>query len=70
MMLIYVAILIAVGWALFRLPGGFLPVDDQGFITVDVQAPAEASYSRTLAGVEADRGIPSEARWTWTRSPS
>jgi multidrug efflux pump len=51
-MLIYVAILIAVGWALLRLPGGFLPVDDQGFITVDVQTPPEASYSRTLAAVK------------------
>ena len=56
-MLIYVAILVAVGWALFRLPGGFLPVDDQGFITVDVQAPPEASYSRTLEAVKADRAI-------------
>jgi multidrug efflux pump len=52
-MLIYVAILVAVGWALFRLPGGFLPVDDQGFITVDVQAPPEASYSRTLEATKA-----------------
>jgi multidrug efflux pump len=51
-MLIYVAILIVVGWALFRLPGGFLPVDDQGFITVDVQTPPESSYSRTLAAVK------------------
>ena len=53
LMLIYVAILVAVGWALFRLPGGFLPVDDQGFITVDVQAPPEASYSRTLEAIKA-----------------
>jgi multidrug efflux pump len=52
-MLIYVAILVAVGWALFRLPGGFLPVDDQGFITVDVQAPPESSYSRTLEAIKA-----------------
>ncbi len=51
-MLIYVAILVAVGWALLRLPGGFLPVDDQGFITVDVQTPPEASYSRTLSAVK------------------
>ena len=36
-----------------RLPGGFLPVDDQGFITADVQTPPESSYSRTLeAAVE------------------
>ena len=53
LMLIYVAILVAVGWGLFRLPGGFLPVDDQGFITVDVQAPPESSYSRTLEAIKA-----------------
>ncbi len=52
-MLVYVAMLVAVGWALFRLPGGFLPIDDQGFITVDVQAPAEASFNRTLDATKA-----------------
>lgn len=52
LMLVYVALLIGVGWALVRLPGGFLPVDDQGFITVDVQAPPEASYNRTLEAVK------------------
>ena len=35
-----------------RLPGGFLPVDDQGFITIDVQTPPEASFSRTLEAVK------------------
>ena len=36
-----------------RLPGGFLPIDDQGFITTDVQTPADSSYNRTKAAVEA-----------------
>jgi multidrug efflux pump len=35
-----------------RLPGGFLPVDDQGFITVDVQTPSDSSFNRTQAAVE------------------
>ncbi len=52
LMLVYFVLLIGVGWALVRLPGGFLPVDDQGFITVDVQAPPEASYNRTLSAVK------------------
>ena len=39
-MLIYVALLVGLGWAFVRLPGGFLPVDDQGFITTDVQTPS------------------------------
>jgi len=52
MMAIYAALLIALGWAFVRLPGGFLPIDDQGFITTDVQTPADASYNRTQAAVE------------------
>jgi multidrug efflux pump len=51
-MLIYAALLIGLGWAFIRLPGGFLPVDDQGFITTDVQAPSDSSFARTEAAVE------------------
>ena len=39
-------------WAFIRLPGGFLPVDDQGFITTDVQTPADSSYARTEGAIE------------------
>ena len=53
LMLIYAALLVGVGWAFVRLPGGFLPVDDQGFITTDVQTPSDSSYGRTEAAVEA-----------------
>ncbi len=52
LMLIYAALLIGLSWAFVRLPGGFLPVDDQGFITTDVQTPSESSYGRTEAAVE------------------
>ena len=51
-MLIYLAILVGVGWGFSRLPTGFLPVDDQGFITTDVQLPPEASFNRTLDAVK------------------
>ena len=51
-MLIYAAMLVAVGLAFFALPGGFLPVDDQGFITTDVQTPPEASFPRTLEAIK------------------
>ena len=47
LMLIYVALMLGLAWAFVRLPGGFLPVDDQGFITTDVQTPADSSYGRT-----------------------
>jgi multidrug efflux pump len=52
LMLVYAALLIGLGWAFVRLPGGFLPVDDQGFITTDVQTPSDSSYARTEAAVE------------------
>ncbi len=52
LMLVYAALLIGLGWGFMRLPGGFLPVDDQGFITTDVQTPADSSYARTEAAVE------------------
>src|SRR6187401_772923 len=52
LMLVYAALLIGLSWAFVRLPGGFLPVDDQGFITTDVQTPSDSSYARTQAAVE------------------
>ncbi|MCF2521411.1 efflux RND transporter permease subunit [Bradyrhizobium sp. G127] len=52
LMLVYVALLTGLVFAFTRLPGGFLPVDDQGFITVDVQTPSDSSFNRTQAAVE------------------
>ena len=52
LMLIYVAVVIGLLWAFARLPTGFLPIDDQGFIMVDVEAPPEASFNRTLQVVK------------------
>jgi multidrug efflux pump len=52
LMLIYAALLVGLAWAFVQLPGGFLPVDDQGFITTDVQTPPESSYERTETAVE------------------
>ncbi|MCI0466485.1 MAG: efflux RND transporter permease subunit, partial [Beijerinckiaceae bacterium] len=48
LMLIYAAAVIVLFWGFGRLPTGFLPIDDQGFITVDVETPPEASFNRTL----------------------
>src|SRR6516164_2399819 len=52
LMLIYAALLIGLAYAFINLPGGFLPVDDQGLITTDVQTPSDSSYARTQAAVE------------------
>jgi multidrug efflux pump len=52
LMLVYVALLIGLGWAFVRMPGGFLPIDDQGFITTDVQTPSDSSYARTEGAIK------------------
>jgi multidrug efflux pump len=51
LMLIYVALVIGMGWAFVRLPTGFLPIDDQGFFTTDVLTPSDASFNRTYNAV-------------------
>ncbi|MGO3932718.1 multidrug efflux RND transporter permease subunit [Rhodopseudomonas pseudopalustris] len=51
-MLVYLALLVGVGFALWRLPGGFVPIDDQGFVMVDVLAPPDASANRTADVVQ------------------
>ena len=52
LMAIYAVLLVALGWAFARMPGGFLPIDDQGFFTTDVQTPSDSSYNRTEAVVK------------------
>ena len=39
-----------------RLPTGFLPEEDQGFVYVNVQLPVAASLERTDGGLQAGRG--------------
>ena len=52
LMIVYAILLIGLGWAFVRMPAGFLPIDDQGFITTDVQTPADSSFARTEAAVK------------------
>lgn len=47
-MVVYVALLVGLGWTFLQLPSAFLPNEDQGFLIVDMQAPPEASSNRTL----------------------
>ncbi|PYF02751.1 multidrug efflux pump [Rhodopseudomonas faecalis] len=47
LMIIYAVLVAGLVLAFVRMPGGFLPIDDQGFLTVDVQTPPESSYNRT-----------------------
>ena len=48
-MVIYLALLVGLGWMFMQLPSSFLPNEDQGFVLVDMQTPPEASANRTEA---------------------
>ena len=47
-MVIYLALVVGLGWAYLRLPTAFIPNEDQGYLIVDIQAPPEASANRTI----------------------
>ncbi|AVH43215.1 multidrug efflux RND transporter permease subunit [Agrobacterium tumefaciens] len=51
-MVVYAALLVGLGWAYMQLPSSFLPNEDQGYLIVDIQAPAEASSDRTLQSIQ------------------
>ncbi|MBM7046708.1 MULTISPECIES: efflux RND transporter permease subunit [Rhizobium] len=59
-MLIYVALLGGLGWAYLQLPSSFLPNEDQGYLIVDMQTPAEASTDRTREAIRQMEGILAE----------
>ena len=46
-MLFLVAVTVASGWLGMQLPGGFLPIEDQGFLYLNVQMPNASSLQRT-----------------------
>ncbi|MBO0128454.1 efflux RND transporter permease subunit [Agrobacterium sp. OT33] len=52
-MLVYLVVVGATGYMFLRLPTDFLPVEDQGTLLAQVQAPADATASRTAESVEA-----------------
>ncbi|QRM55952.1 efflux RND transporter permease subunit [Sinorhizobium sp. BG8] len=47
LMVVYLALLAGLGYAYMQLPTSFLPNEDQGYLIVDMQAPSEASGTRT-----------------------
>jgi hydrophobic/amphiphilic exporter-1 (mainly G- bacteria), HAE1 family len=53
LMTIIAFIIIALaGWGLTRLPTGFLPIEDQGYLLVTVQLPDGAALDRTQAALD------------------
>ncbi len=57
MMIVYAALLLALGWTFMRLPTDFVPAEDQGYLIVDIQAPPEASGTRTLEVLKQVEGV-------------
>ena len=47
-LVIYLTLLIATGWVFSRLPGSFLPEEDQGYFIAVIQLPPGATRERTL----------------------
>ncbi|PXW94531.1 multidrug efflux pump [Sphaerotilus hippei] len=56
-MVIYVAVVAAVGFLYSRLPTSFLPNEDQGYIVVNVQLPPGATIGRTEAVIKQVEGF-------------
>jgi multidrug efflux pump len=52
MMIIYLALLIGLGFVYMRLPSGFVPNEDQGYMVCSVQLPPGATYPRALTQVK------------------
>ena len=47
-LVVYLAIAVAAGWLFVRLPGSFLPEEDQGYFITMIQLPPGATQERTL----------------------
>mgnify|MGYP001187650240 CR=1 FL=1 len=52
MMFVYLLLLVALGWMYFRLPTGFLPDEDQGYVIANIELPAGATANRTVEVIE------------------
>jgi multidrug efflux pump len=56
-LVIYAAIIGVVAWVYMRLPGSFLPAEDQGNMIVNIQLPPGATQERTKAVIEQVEGF-------------
>ncbi len=52
LMLVYLVLLVAMGFMYFRLPTSFLPQEDQGYTIVNIELPAGATANRTIDVIE------------------
>ncbi|MBP1857630.1 efflux RND transporter permease subunit [Rhizobium herbae] len=56
-MLVYVLVVGGLAYLFVKLPSSFLPDEDQGFVIVSMQLPAEATANRTNEVIEQVEGI-------------
>ncbi|UYO95332.1 efflux RND transporter permease subunit [Pollutimonas sp. M17] len=52
MMLVYLVLVIALGWLYLRLPTSFLPEEDQGYVVANIELPAGSTANRTVEIIE------------------
>src|SRR5262245_4645993 len=50
--MVALAIIAGAGWGLTRVPAGFIPIEDQGYLLVAVQLPDGASLERTQRAMD------------------
>ena len=60
MMFIYLLLVLVLGFMYFRLPTGFLPEEDQGYVIANIELPAGATANRTIEVIEQVEGFFSE----------
>src|SRR5690554_100381 len=52
MMFVFLAMVVLLGWMYFRLPTGFLPEEDQGYVIANIELPAGSTANRTIEVIE------------------
>lgn len=52
MMLVYLVLVVLLGWTYFRMPTAFLPEEDQGYVIANIELPAGSTANRTLEVIE------------------
>src|SRR5690606_19066882 len=52
MMFVFLAMVLLLGWMYFRLPTGFLPEEDQGYVIANIELPAGSTANRTIEVIE------------------
>ncbi|MBV6272038.1 multidrug efflux RND transporter permease subunit [Alcaligenaceae bacterium CGII-47] len=52
MMLVFLMMVVVLGWMYVRLPTSFLPDEDQGYVIANIELPAGATSNRTIQIIE------------------